>query len=368
METNANSKEEILRNAINTIAKELRTPLTNIIGMSDLLLESLTDPEQIKQVQTIMDSSDEISAVLKSVREIMAKDMKRTSIVLSSIERKDFIKQLEAAVIKNQYHNQLNLDVDVKIPFEFETDPEMLFQALLPLVKTTDQLGDGRITISLKKTQESQDWFYIKINIAKEKLNKFPRLEKTFLKKLEDKLEHLLVMDSLQAFSSKLHTLESDDSFNISFYVKFHYLKSEAANQQKSTLPDKFESDANVLIVEDNELNQLVTKLMVESFGCTVELAKNGKEALEKFNPDVHHCIFMDIDMPVMDGIEATKRLREKYGLNLPIIGLSADAMGGDMKKHQSFGFTDYLIKPVKKETLGQKIYFWVAKSKGIRS
>jgi CheY-like chemotaxis protein len=115
------------------------------------------------------------------------------------------------------------------------------------------------------------------------------------------------------------------------------------------------------LLVEDKKTNQLVISLMLKDAGCKVDVASNGQDALDMFEPGKYHLIFMDIQMPVMDGITAVKELRLRYTQRQlpPILGLSAKAMEGDAEYYIEKGLDDYLTKPVSSERLREKIAEW---------
>ncbi len=112
--------------------------------------------------------------------------------------------------------------------------------------------------------------------------------------------------------------------------------------------------DLNVLLVEDNRTNQMVANNYLESFGCTVDLAENGQEALDNFSQKHYDLILMDCSMPIMDGYDATReiRSRETKSDHIPIIAMTAHAMEGDMEKCLEAGMNDYLSKPVRKQNL----------------
>ncbi len=116
----------------------------------------------------------------------------------------------------------------------------------------------------------------------------------------------------------------------------------------------------NVLLVEDNELNQEVATLMLKQAGIEVEIAQNGKEAVDIFlsNPDYFHIILMDLQMPIMSGYEATALIREQ-NKKIPIIALTAAAMVEDRKKVLESGMNDHLGKPINTEELYEKIACW---------
>jgi len=109
-----------------------------------------------------------------------------------------------------------------------------------------------------------------------------------------------------------------------------------------------------LLIVEDNPINQIVTKESMERLGCVVEVAGSGQEALDKFSPGAFDCILMDIQMPEMDGYETTRKIREAEGDNAKtvIIALTANAMPQDREKCIESGMNDYIAKPIETNTI----------------
>lgn len=121
---------------------------------------------------------------------------------------------------------------------------------------------------------------------------------------------------------------------------------------QDSGLGYKTMSRLNILLVEDDKINQMIAVALLKKFGHSITLAANGQEALDLCQQDnTFELIFMDIQMPVMDGITATQMLR-KNGVAIPIIAMTAHAMSGNRESYLNAGMTDYISKPILKENL----------------
>jgi two-component system, sensor histidine kinase and response regulator len=125
---------------------------------------------------------------------------------------------------------------------------------------------------------------------------------------------------------------------------------------------EEMKQSVNILLAEDNPVNQKLAKIMLTKGGYQVDVANNGREAVEKFtaSPEGFDLIFMDIQMPEMDGIEATKTIRRKGFDAVPIVAMTAHAMKGDREKCLEAGMDDYLTKPIKREVVFKMIKKWV--------
>jgi two-component system sensor histidine kinase/response regulator len=122
--------------------------------------------------------------------------------------------------------------------------------------------------------------------------------------------------------------------------------------------------DARILVAEDNQTNQKVIIVWLNKLGCSVDIARNGKEAVEMAASRSFDAILMDCEMPVMDGFEATRRIREMEGRRIPIIALTANAMEGERERCLAAGMDDYLSKPVRVDELFKKIRRWIGDRK----
>jgi CheY-like chemotaxis protein len=114
----------------------------------------------------------------------------------------------------------------------------------------------------------------------------------------------------------------------------------------------KLEKEVRVLLAEDNVMNQILAKKVLSKFGCSVDVAENGVIALEMARSKLYDLILMDIQMPLMDGYTAAKKIREDLNLTVPIIAMTAHIMAGEREKCIGFGMTDYISKPFKLDHL----------------
>jgi CheY-like chemotaxis protein len=136
-----------------------------------------------------------------------------------------------------------------------------------------------------------------------------------------------------------------------------------------SRIPASANDAPRVLLVDDNPINQLVAREMLLSLGVIVDTADHGAEALEKIAQMRYGLVFMDVMMPVLDGIEATRQLRAtelaQAGTRLPVVALTANAMADDRERCLAAGMDDYLDKPVRRELLALMLKRWLPASAG---
>ncbi|MDX1402410.1 MAG: response regulator, partial [Kiloniellales bacterium] len=120
----------------------------------------------------------------------------------------------------------------------------------------------------------------------------------------------------------------------------------------------------NILLVEDNEVNQILAQTILSRAGYRVELASNGEEGIQALNRTNFDCVLMDIQMPVLDGLAATKRIRRTDSAfkNVPIIAMTANAMQGDRERCIQAGMNDYVPKPIETKLLLNRVDFWAGK------
>jgi CheY-like chemotaxis protein len=143
---------------------------------------------------------------------------------------------------------------------------------------------------------------------------------------------------------------------------KHDMIREEIVTQY--SVREEMKHSMRILLAEDNPVNQKLANMMLTKAGYKVEVANNGKEAFEKYtaSPEDFDLIFMDIQMPEMDGLEATKAIREKGFDTIPIVAMTAHALKGDKEKCLDVGMNDYISKPIKRELVFEVLEKWVLK------
>ncbi|TDM51835.1 response regulator [Aliivibrio fischeri] len=363
-----------------SMSHEIRTPMNAVLGLLAILKDTTLKPNQKELVNTATDSSELLLSIINDIL-----DFSRMEANTFYLENHTFNIHKSLNSVLKTFHPQaqnkqleLSLFIADNVPSYVQGDAHRLRQILLNLVgnslKFTD---DGQIQI-LVNAEEHEGRIQLHcsvqdsgIGIQQEQLeylfDEFTMADNSFSRTHEgsglglaicQRLVHM--MDGTITVNSQ-YGLGSEFSFNIQLdkatTKEINYLLSkEKIEQQKDIEQQKncVFSDANILVVEDNHANQIVIKNTLNYAGYSIDIAQNGKEAITKAINTQYDLIFMDISMPEMDGMTATKKIRSLSDThqNMPIIALTAHALSGDKERFIEAGMTDYLSKPFNRSDL----------------
>lgn len=354
---------------IRSLNRQLRMSLNTIMGMANFLQESNLDEEQEQYVSSIKAATDKMLENLDQTLKIEHVLRNRINLEPTNIHLADFLQEF-----CNKYTiggQTVTFDIHPNTPEWIRFDKEAMLDMITGIASfLLKHTANGSAAIQVRKTQEVGSRFFMKVEIsAKHTQAEFLMpgqlemgVEEGDLSTYTGDFQLMIALKLMEHLKIKPRVKRiSAQELAVEFFVlcEQHVHGDQQQEHDSINLKD-LRFNAHVLIVEDVQLNQIVTRLMLENYGCTVEIAENGREALNMFQPDRYDCIIMDIEMPVMDGIEATQAIKRSHSNVPPIIGLSANAMQKDAKWGVSEGLDDYITKPVKKETLAIRLYKWI--------
>lgn len=361
------------------MSHEIRTPMNGILGTVSLLASTNLNKDQRKKVNLINSSGESLLDIINEILDF------------SKIEAGEMV--LENA--PSDLHDSVNDIVDLLYPransknielcyFYGENVPRYLVcdagrirQIILNMVGNAIKFTEkGKISIRITCEDKISDDLKLRfevidtgIGISKEKqkliFNQFMQTDVSSIRKTAGTGLGLSICKSLVEMMGGEIGIDSTEGKGSTFWFvltlpiadkKFKSDRINYSNEQDNNL-----YDANVLVVDDIIANQYVAVGMLEQLGCKVDIAANGKEAVEATKLRKYDIVFMDCHMPVMDGYEATKQIREneKDGEHINIIAITANAMVDDKAKCISYGMDDYLTKPIKRKALSHIMKKW---------
>jgi len=360
-----------------SMSHEIRTPLNGIIGLVDLLSGSKINDQQKHYLSTIKSSSDDLLNVINDVLDLSKIESDKLKLLPKKTSLPEFTKRMITLFSERAKNKglQLNLIIDKKIPEYVLIDEHRLSQIISNLLSNAIKFTKkGSVNLHVHVLGVINNLINIEfkvqdtgIGIAEEKqeliFNKYNQITHSNNYLLTQSgtglgLSIAKQLTKLMEGEIGLHSKEKEGS---TFWVK---IEMPILNQKDSITTDVGirnidQYNFSVLLVDDRDINLKVASLMLKKLGCEVETAQNGEVAIAKYdeNPTKFDLIIMDIQMPVMDGINATKMLRKKYPENLaPIYGLSAQIPKNLNKTPKELGFDFYLTKPLSLETLKQSL------------
>ncbi len=377
---------EIKQQFLANMSHEIRSPMTGIMGMLDMLMKTSLDEKQRGYVDVIKKSSDGLLNIVNDILDLSKIEAGKMIIrpqmfnLLSSA--KNLFSLFDAVARRKQL--DFILDFSSDLPGLIMADENRISQIITNLlsnaIKFTPQ---GQVILRYEQIKRDQKNCTIKISVQdtgigisdedKEKLFKiFSQIDTSDTRNFDGTGLGLSISEKLAELMDARIEVESEKGVGSKFSLVITVPYSD--DFKKDLVDYAIEDDQliasdspsfRVLLTEDKRTNQMVISLMLKDAGCVVDIASNGREALEKTAEQEYDFIFMDIQMPVMDGYTAVKELRKTYPQGNPpyIIGLSAKAMEGDAEYYIANGMDDYLTKPVTSKILHRCLAKWWRKT-----
>jgi CheY-like chemotaxis protein len=362
------SKQQFLSN----MSHEIRTPMNAIIGFTKVVLKTELTIKQREYLTAIKTSGDALIVLINDILDLAKVDANKMIFEEIPFKMASSINaMLHLFESKIQEKNlKLIVEYDKKIPVVLVGDSVRLHQIILNLVSNAVKFtSTGKITVKVKMVTEDTEKVGIKfsisdtgIGVSKDKIkNIFDNFQQatsdtsrlyggtglglSIVKQLVEKQGGKIEVDS-----------ELDVGSLFSFQLVFRKTKEQEINRHLSKEQEEEIVGIKVLVVEDMELNQLLMKTLMDDFKFECDIVSNGKLAVQCLSEKSYDIILMDLQMPEMNGFEATKHIRNILKRTVPIMALTADITTVDLEKCKAVGMNDYIAKPIDEKLLYAKI------------
>ena len=380
----AERQNEMKNNFMSTVSHELRTPLNAVVALGHNLLEKEDRREQKEDLQTLLCATDNLLEIIKGITSISMVENGQLKVNPQPFCLAQLMETLLKTThsVNNYPQVTIEVQVDPNIPAHLIGDKDKLLQVLNNLVENAlkfTKSGSVQITVSLsKETSEKANIYFevqdsgigIEPHLLDRIFDRFTQGETSLSRSYGGVGIGLsVVKDLLQLLDSEIKVTSkvgegSTFFFTISF--KKQLITSQLKTHPPIVIPTKEElKDASILLVEDNKVNQLVAMKFLKKWKAKVVLADNGQVAVEKVRAQNFDLIMMDLEMPIMNGIEVSAIIRDLPQRNhIPIIAVTASVANNMMDGLFSNHFTDIVTKPYKPNDLYQKLAMHLTKQK----
>ncbi|MBF0380444.1 MAG: PAS domain S-box protein [Magnetococcales bacterium] len=367
---------------LSTMSHEIRTPMAGIIGMADLLTELNLKEPALTYTKTIRQYGNILLSIINDILDFSKIEAGKLELEKITFSQQTIFENIHTLFVKlaEQKNIKLIMNIDPKLSIPLVGDPNRLQQILINLIANAlKYTKSGEVIVSA-------DWFTLNdntgellyqiqdsgIGIPQSKLeNLFQPFEQVdnsntrrfggtglglaIVKRLVDLMDGKIEVESV---------VDKGSNFKVTIPLKKSKDPSAELEYNTNTLTnivrDKI-AGSKVLLVEDQSVIQMIVLAFLEEVGIYADLAVNGQQALDMVKQKDYEIILMDIQMPEMDGMEATRLIRKDIGIDqLPIIALTAYAMTEEKANHINAGMNDHIAKPIDKDKLFEVIAKWI--------
>ena len=374
-EESSKNKAKFLAN----MSHEIRTPLNGIIGMIEQMSFTKLDNNQTKFLEIIRSASDTLLTIINDILDVSRIESGKFSIeknpfsIIETISKTVELLDLKA----KENHNKLTYAIDAKLMNTYIGDSHRINQILFNLVGNSIKFTEkGIIDIHCDLVHRDDEIDEIKFSIRDTGIGmdqeflqrifrEFEQEDTTIARKYGGSGLGLYITRSLVHLMDGKMRIDSAKGIGTLVEITIPFEKSNtelATENREEKLNTEALKGAKILVAEDNYLNRIVIKTILDKYGVEIDNAENGKIAIEKAKKNKYHLIFMDVQMPEMDGLQATRWIRNNASQEIPIVGLSANALTEEVNDCLNAGMSDYLIKPYTETELIQIILKWVGR------
>lgn len=376
----AKVKEQLLTR----VSHEMRTPMNAILGMSNLVLKTELDEEQSGLVKGIQQNSEHLLGIINDILEISTLQNGKLKFENRPFDLASLLSNLFNIVQYKLKENTIQFELDIRedVPKYVDGDPNRLHQVLINLVGNAFKFTErGKVRVTVENISSNEDKVWLKFSVADTGIgipeNKISDIFEPF-NRIEYKEQNFEGTGLGLSIAHNIVTMQNGGMGVTSkvgegsvFYFDLPFTKAvDALPGHEDDIPVRIDPDREIslLLAEDNKFNQIVAKKTIEKeySNIKVTIAHNGSEAVELLKENDFDIILMDLQMPVMDGYEATEFIRESLDetkAKITILAMTADAQIAKDDKFRKYKMNDYVLKPFRPKQLFEKLAYYLNKN-----
>ncbi len=374
------AKSDFLAN----MSHEIRTPMNSIIGMAHLVLKTELSPKQHDYIGKIQYSSRHLLGIINDILDFSKIEAGKFVIESLDFDLPTMVKDLSNQLLDSAMSKGLELvfDIDPRLSDPLRGDPLRLRQILLNYIGNAIKFtSQGKIIVRASILEEETNDCLVRFDVqdtgigmseaaVSQLFQAFQQADSSTTRNYGGTGLGLAISKQLAGLMGGEVGVESRPAQGSTFWFTARLSRGVVKTQPVQTAPPPADlsliKGAAILLVEDNLFNQQVAQELLEEAGAAVTLANNGQEALDWLLKAHFDCVLMDVQMPVMDGLEATRQIRANPALSsTPVIGLTANAGKEDQARCFDAGMNDFVSKPIEPEQLLAVLAAWLAQQPG---
>ncbi|MFT5237045.1 MAG: signal transduction histidine kinase/ActR/RegA family two-component response regulator [Flavobacteriaceae bacterium] len=361
---------------LSTITHELRTPLYAVTGLTHLLLEENPKENQKENLNSLKFSGEYLLSLINNILDLNKLEANKVEVEKTTFNLKKRMKDVIIALKKSgdDRKTKIHLEFDESIPNSLSGDPLKLSQILINLIGNSVKFTqNGDVFVRVQNIDRTNDKISLHFEIEDNGVGISKKKQKSIFETFSQGSLQInrnfggtglglsIVKNLLELMNSKIQ-LESQLGKGSKFWFNINFQISEEIGDESSPKNITYDIDylalenKNVLVVEDNKINQMITKKILEKNKMNCLVADNGMDAIKMVKENTFDIVLMDIHMPGISGIEATQKIRE-FDTQLPIIALTAVTIDENLDDFYRAGFNEIIPKPFKPEDFFEKIY-----------
>ena len=356
---------ELRKSILANVSHELRTPIHAMAGMSALLEGTPLNDEQKHYVKTMQFSSDGLLVLIDDLLDVSRIESGRVELEDIEFDVRENFTQLSNALSLRASEKGLKFtsEIDGQVAERLRGDVHRLNQVLTNLMSNAIKFtAEGSVSLVLSVVASAEESQRIRFNVVDTGIGiaanrqaaifqEFTQEDSSTTRKFGGTGLGLSISRKIVEMMGGELKLASEKNSGSSFFFEIELKRGVSSNQPAPAFKPDLHG-ARILLVEDNKVNQFLANALLTSWKALVDISEDGADAVERVKTGEYDLVLMDLQMPVMDGFEATAVIRNELKSSIPIIGLSANALNDERERSLQIGMDDYVSKPFKPELL----------------